>query len=184
MTTTRTKISAAAALLTLSALGAYWHYSPYIAIKTMRASAEAKNADEFNEYVDYPKLRESLKGQLTALLVDGMGSKPASANPFESAGAALALAFVNPMIDALVRPELVMKAMSQGELDLKPGKPASDEPKNEPRWDFQRISVNKLIAYASDPNDPAAAKVGVVFERSGFTDWKLTELRLPAARPR
>lgn len=184
MATTKSKISVAVALLVFMGLGAYWHYSPYLTIKSMRTAAEAKNADDFNQYVDYPKLRESLKGQMTAMLVDGIGSKSAAAKPFETAGAALALAFVNPVIDALVRPELVMKAMSQGEVDMKPAPPSATESKKEPKWDFQRVNVNKLIAYAKDPNDPASEKVGVVFERSGFADWKLTELRLPAARPK
>jgi hypothetical protein len=39
--------------------------------------------------------------------------------------------------------------------------------------------VNKLIAYAVDPESKDSTQVGVVFERSGFSDWKLTEMRFP-----
>lgn len=176
----KSKVVIAAAVVALAGVGAYWFYSPYLAMRSMRAAAEAKDADAFNEHVDYPKLRESIKGQMAAVLTDGLGSKSASQNSMEAAGAALALALVNPLVDALVRPEMVMKTMAQGEFDLKPGEAPAAEPTQAPTWDVKRLGMNKVIAYAQDPNDPKTEKVGVVFERNGFADWKLTELRLPA----
>lgn len=178
--TPKSKLVIVAAAVAVAGIGAYWHYSPYLAMRSMRAAAEAKDADAFNERVDYPKLRESLKGQMAAVLTDRIGSKGASQNSMEAAGTALALAFVNPLIDALVRPEMVMKAMAKGELDLKPGKAPTAEPTKAPDWEVKRLGMNKVIAYAQDPSNPDAEKVGVVFERTGFVDWKLTELRLPA----
>lgn len=50
-------------------------------------------------------------------------------------------------------------------------------------WAYQRKSANKIIAYAVDPKKPDAApsdSFGVVFQRSGFADWKLTEVRMPS----
>lgn len=179
LSTAKSKLVAVAAVVALTGLAAYWHFSPYLAMRSMRAAAEAKDADAFNERVDYPKLRESIKGQMAAVLTDGLGSKSASQNSMEAAGAALALALVNPLVDALVRPEMVMKTMSKGEFDLKPGKAPTSEPTQAPTWDVKRLGMNKVIAYAQDPNDPKTEKVGVVFERNGFADWKLTELRLP-----
>lgn len=32
----------------------------------IKAAAEAKDGDRFNQFVDYPKLHESVKGQLSA----------------------------------------------------------------------------------------------------------------------
>jgi hypothetical protein len=40
-----------------------------------------------------------------------------------------------------------------------------------------------MIAYATDPDSADKSKsLGVVFERYGFADWKLTEVRFPADR--
>jgi len=41
-----------------------------------------------------------------------------------------------------------------------------------------------MTAYAIDPARPDAPndeRLGLVFERSGFADWKLTDIRLPAS---
>ncbi|UJW79450.1 DUF2939 domain-containing protein [Hydrogenophaga sp. SL48] len=176
------KAALAAIAVAAAGIGAYWHYSPYLVMKSLRAAAEARNADAFNEKVDYPKLRESLKGQMAAMVADKIGTGASTGNQFEAMGSAMALALINPLIDAMVRPELVMKAMSNGELSLKPGRAETrqpGEPKQEPKWDVERVSMNKVIAYAQDAKDSGAAKFGVVFERSGFADWKLTELRMP-----
>lgn len=178
----KSKAVVAAVVVAAACIGAYWHYSPYLAMKSLRAAAEARNADAFNEKVDYPKLRESLKGQLAAMVADNLGTGASPGNQFEAMGSAMALALINPLIDAMVRPELVMKAMSKGELSMKPtraeaGQPAEQE--REPKWDVERVSMNKVIAYAQDAKDSGTAKFGAVFERSGFADWKLTGLSLP-----
>ncbi|MBW7940751.1 MAG: DUF2939 domain-containing protein, partial [Candidatus Omnitrophica bacterium] len=146
--------------IAVTGIAAYWHYSPYLAMKSLREAAEARNADAFNEKVDYPKLRESLKGQMAAMVADKMGTGASSGNQFEAMGSALALALINPLIDAMVRPEMVMKAMSKGELSLKPGRADAGqlgEAKQEPKWDVERANMNKVIAYAQDAKDPGAA---------------------------
>jgi hypothetical protein len=179
-----TKATVVALALVLAGAGAYWHYSPYLAMKQMHAAAEQKDADTFNAYVDYPKVRESLKGQLAAMMTEKLGSSGASSGGMEGLGAALGLAFINPMIDAMVSPEMVMRSMQQGE--FKPlsrtaeDAPRAAEPAKEPKWEFDRVGANKLIAYAGDPDSKDGTQVGVVFERSGFAHWRLTEMRLPS----
>lgn len=180
--TNQPKVVIAALAVTFSGIGAYWHYSPYLAMSSLQEAAQARNADAFNEKVDYPKLRESLKGQMAAMLTDKMDKGAASVSQSEALGSAFALALINPLIDAMVRPEVVMKAMSKGELNMKPATTegaGQGESKREPKWEVERVNINKVIAYAHENQKPGASKLGVVFERSGFADWKLTELRLP-----
>lgn len=166
-------------VLSAAAVGGYWYYSPHIALKSMQVAAQQKDADTFNQYVDYSRLRESFKGQMSAIMAEQLGKSGGSGA--ESLGAMLGLAMVNQFVDALVRPEVVMKAMQSGDFSPKASTTkATDANREMPNWTIERKGVNKLIAYGRDPKAVDNTKpVGVVFERFGFADWKLTEIRLP-----
>ncbi len=147
----------------------------------MQAAAQAQDADAFNDYVDYPKVRESLKGQMAALMADKLGGSEQGGA--QSIGAALGMAMVGPMVDAFVRPEMVMKAMQDGKFQPRLGSAKTDEgtkSSTEVKWDIQRKGANKIIAYGQDA-EAASNGPGFVFQRDGFVGWKLTEVRLPAS---
>jgi hypothetical protein len=185
--THRSKLLARVAVAAAVLLAAFWYWSPYWDLRQMAAAARAGDADTFNAHVDYSRLRESVKGQFAAKMAEAMGKIDAS-NPFSAMGAAIGMGMVNAIVDAMVRPEVVMKAMAEGKLapqktDGAP--PVSTEGGSkpaEPHWKFERDGVNKIVSYAIDPAHPDAAnaqRVGFVFERTGFANWKLTEVRLP-----
>lgn len=175
-----------AAALAITAIGAYWYWSPYLAMSSIRSAAKAQDADAFNQHVDYPKLRESFKGQFAARMADVMGKSSSGDNDFTKAGAALGAALgmvlVDRMIDAMVRPEMVMKAMSEAK--LQPPDAASKDPEpadSKTRWSVERKGVDRVIAYGQEAEGKTRG-VGFVFDRSGFASWKLTEIRLPAEK--
>jgi hypothetical protein len=172
----------AAGLVVIGAsLAAYWHFSPYLTLKAMRDAAQSKDADAFNERVDYPRVRESLKGQISALMAESMGQADSGVSVL---GTMLGMAVVNPLVDALVRPETVMRSMQNGEFKplQQPGRAdgvAPDANGRKVEWLLERKSMNRLIAYAHEEGQSAPSKeFGLVFERQGFVDWKLTEIRL------
>jgi hypothetical protein len=180
-------LSALAVFLALVA--GYWYWSPYIAIHQMQSAAKSADADAFNDKVDYPKLRESLKGQFSALVAEKLGSSSDAGNAFSALGNMLGLAMADKMVDAMVRPETVMRAMQNGQ--FRPGQkaPAADagsgsqspaQKEEKPKWSYDRKSVDKLIAFAEDSSKGDDKRVGLVLERSGFANWKLTEIRMPA----
>jgi hypothetical protein len=177
----------AAVVAAAVAVGAYWYWSPLLAIHSMRSAAERKDADAFNDHVDYPRLRESFKGQLSALMAEKMGKSSQSGSDMERAGAALGsmlgMAMVDRLVDAMVRPELVMRAMEEAKVNPLP-KPtaASGSQKTDVKWTFDRKGVDKLVAFGQDPAQPDEKRVGFVFERAGFANWKLTEIRLPSPK--
>lgn len=187
MTNIASKASLFALLLAVASVAGYWHYSPYLTLNTMREAAEQKDVQAFNERVDYPKVRRSVKSQLAAKLAGQMGSdanEGQSSKGFKALGAAFAMALANPLVDAAVRPEFVMAAMTKGEIEVVPGEVkdavgVAEPKKAKPKWAFDRQGPNKLVAYAKNPENPEEVKVGLVFERSGFAEWTLTELRLP-----
>lgn len=180
-------------VLAAALTAAYWYWSPHVALYEMTKAAQNKDADALNDHVDYPKLRESIKGQLSARLAKEMGQAPQdSSNPFAAAGSALGamlgMAMVNNMVDAMVRPETVMYAMSHdGRLDPKAaaestdGQAAPEAKREKPRWAMERKGLNRFLLYPGE-DDVAKAKESkspsLVFERTGFANWKLTELRI------
>lgn len=184
MTSNSIKTAVAA---TAVAVGAYWYWSPVLAIHQMQSAAKAGDADAFNDHVDYPRLRESVKGQFSAMLTKTMASQPEPGNDFAKAGTALGtmlgLAMVDRFVDAMVRPEVVMRAIQEGKLVPKQAEPASassaTDPADQVKWTSERKGVDKYIAYAGRAGDTDDQRVAIVLERTGFANWKLTEVRLP-----
>jgi Protein of unknown function (DUF2939) len=169
------------------AIGAYWYWSPVLTIRQMQSAAKAGDADAFNDHVDYPRLRDSVKGQFSTMLTKTMSSQPEPGNDFAKAGTALGtmlgLAMVDRFVDAMVRPEVVMRAMQEGKLVPKQAEPASassaTDPANQVKWTSERKGVDKYIAYVGRTGDADDKRVAMVLERTGFANWKLTEVRLP-----
>lgn len=150
----------------------------------MVSAVKTKDADKFNEYVDYPSLRENFKGQLSAKLGDVMGSQPN--NAFSALGAMLGMTMINQMVDALVRPELVMKMMEEGKTQQL-NKPSTDKQTSEeshtkaPKWEFERKGSDLVLATPTRKDSKDNQSV-FVFHRSGYANWKLIEVRLPAVK--
>ena len=42
--------------------------------------------------------------------------------------------------------------------------------------------MDMYIVFVAKPGDQPGNRVGLVLERSGFAEWKLTEVRLPALK--
>lgn len=185
------RLAALVGAVLIAALGAYWYWSPYLAMNSMKEAAESRDADAFNQYVDYPKLRESLKGQFSAMMTKEIGKQQRSnGSEMENAGAALGamlgLAFADKFIDAMVRPEMVMQAMAEGKMqDPTAGRESNDAVKadaseKDVQWSVERKGVYRVIARGAQGEATFEESPGFVFDRSGFADWKLTEIRLPA----
>ncbi|WP_332847754.1 DUF2939 domain-containing protein [Massilia sp. S19_KUP03_FR1] len=175
------KPALAALVVASAAVAAYWYWSPFLALRAMQSAAREQDAPSFNAHVDYPKLRASLKQQL-ALLV---GEKIAPDKPLAAFGAMMGAALADQLVDAMVRPETVMRAMQSGRFGHQDGAPDASRAQNvqdpQPKWDWVRVGSDKLVAYRQDGSaEGGGKKVEVVFERSGFANWKLTALRLPS----
>lgn len=121
------KLTAAVLALAALALAAFWYWSPYWSLYQMRAAARDQNAEAFNTYVDYPLLRDSLKRQLGSALAGQVANvrNASPANIPAALGEAVGLGVAERLVDDLVRPETVMRAMRHGR--LKPRARLSEE---------------------------------------------------------
>lgn len=166
----------------VAALGGYWYASPYLALRHMQAAAQARDAERLNAQVDYPRLRESLKGQFSSRLAHELGGDAGSQDALGQWGAALGSALGDRLIDALVQPEMVMRALTEAELRPRMGHDKPDEgsaTKPAVTWTSERVNLNTLVVYGHRQADAPEDRLALVFERSGFADWKLIEIRLP-----
>jgi hypothetical protein len=171
-------------VLLIAALAGYWWASPVLAIRAMQQAAARGDAEAFGEHVDYPRLRESLKGELARQMTrryGGAGNGLAGA----ALGAVLGLGVVDGLVDTFVRPEVVMRVMQEGKLlppagRTSPSTDAGASATNDAgrlRWGQEHQGLDRYIATAW--RGDAGKRISLVLERSGFATWKLVEIRLP-----
>jgi hypothetical protein len=197
----RRKIISASALAAVVAVAAYWYWSPFLAVRQVQAALQSRDAEAFNEHVDYPKVRESIKSQFSALFQNkveesGGVDKGAGRSGFDF-GARLGALMVDRFVDAVVQPETMMLAMQSGQFapfnrkrpEHAPAYPGNDRSAPAPAdappdkfvWKYERRGLNNVVVHAADPDAAGRAILGLVFQRSGFANWKLTEVRMAPA---
>ena len=168
------------------ALGVCFYYTPHWAVSNMKKAAENRDADTLSEYVDFPSLKESLKANFNAMMATEV-SNNMSDNPFGAFGAALAAAFINPMIDNLVTPESLAMMMKGGKPELKKTnrkneKKSSNTSSNTNENTEMTMSYDNFNSFivTTKEKDSSDDPVKMIFKRHGIISWKLTALRLPS----
>jgi hypothetical protein len=188
-----------AAAMVVAAIG-YSYASPYIAVKHMKAAADARDAATLNEYVDYPALRLSLKEQVGEMLhrrIEGQHSS----NPLLILGAVIGAALIGPLVDAYATPDGVAALLSGMPPTGKPGEhpqapppdsgaqsadapaappapAASGNPAPEPRpvttAGYRGLNEFALTWDRSETGEHYAA----ILQRHGLFSWKLAAVEL------
>ncbi len=110
------------------AAGAWW-FSPWWVLNQAKAAAERNDAQALSDVIDYPRLRESLKGEFNSALVgrlrDGASGLGEAGRTGATLGAVLASALVDKLVEVMVRPEFFIRAIRDGQFVL-PGRSASE----------------------------------------------------------
>lgn len=160
---------AAAILLAVSAFA-----SPWWSLYSLRAAVERHDAEAVSAHVDFPALRDSLKGQLMTAMQQAVRGDD---NLFARLGAAMAAAALGPVVDAMVSPAGVMAMLETGKVKLaKPSAPAEAEADTErrPDWSLHYRGWNGI---AAESDAPRSARF--IFRREGLWGWKLAAIELP-----
>jgi hypothetical protein len=156
------------------------YVSPHVTLYQMKSAIDDKDADAFSENVDFPALRESVKGQMMASMQKRMASEEMKDNPFAAMGAALGTAMVGAMVDNLVAPAGVIAMMQNG--TVKPvdstAMPVSSTAPSEEAPDYSLVYRNwKIVDVQRKGGDAQEPKF--VFKRHGLWSWKLSGIDLP-----
>jgi len=169
--------------------GAGFYATPYFAYRNMRIAAENKDTETLNNYVDYKSLKESLKANLNDKISREAGSKKGE-DAMEKLGAAIASAFINPMIDAFVTPDGLAMIVRGSIPDRKKAKRPSEKKtedgaekkssRNDPEMEtsmYYENANNFVVAFKE--KGAAEDQVRLVFKRDGIVSWKLCAMDLP-----
>jgi hypothetical protein len=163
----KTKLSIAFVTLSLSA---GFFLTPHYAVWQVKKAADERNAEQISSHVDFPALRASLKENFTRQILSKSDEQKASI------GAAMAAAFVNPVIDSLLTPDnlaLMMKGQKPNS-----GSAAGNVDK-QTKTSFSYENFNQFVVRLEDKigkSDP----VELVFTRYQVLQWKLSAVRFKA----
>ena len=160
------------------AIGAgWWFASPWWTLRQMRAAADAHDGARLSAFIDYPALREDLKGELNQAMAREMArNRQIEVSPF---AAALAAAFAGPMIDALVTPERIEAMFARRAASPQPVPgivPHVPLPRAD-RLDRLRVEREGLNRFRLVTGK---AKGAMQFRRAGL-GWKLVGVDLPSS---
>lgn len=173
----KSKVITGLAAMCIVAVGLLYA-SPYIALRSIAKAIERKDADAVSEYVDFPALRENIKGHMLVKVQEQMQSPQMQGNPFAGLGQMMAMGIVNQLTESLVSPAGVMLMLENG----KPGKPAdvaaagvgvdtqAGAPKKDLAVDYQGWSK----VFVHPKNQPG----GFIFKRDGLMGWKLVAVKM------
>ena len=157
---------------------------PYWAAYQIKEAAESRDGEKLSGYVEFVPLRQSIKDQLNAMLLDGLGEQ--DNQTLAGIGASIGLAFggvvVDKMVDAYVTPAGLTQIM-QGETleNDRSGQRTESESESDAREpfkdaDFSYESFSKFSITV--PNENGEGQTKFILRRVGL-GWKLTEVLLP-----
>ena len=160
----------------------FLYFTPHLAVLNMKKAVEENDAERLSYYVDYPSLRESLKGTITATLANKIGTSP-NRGFGEAIGAVFAVAFMNPLIDSVVTPEglaALMKRKINKERGTELPETKRNSAQNQSYGDTSMgyKGFDQFIVKFHGEN-PSEEPVQFIFKRKGILSWKLSALRLP-----
>ena len=173
-------VAAAAAVAATLSLTSY--ASPYWTLHQMKAAVEKKDADRLSEHIDFPSLRESFKGQMMTMMNKRMAAPEMANNPFSGVGQTMAVALINPLIDAAVSPAGVLAMMESGKVRPTPKGTPQKEPTT-PQADVAQEKLEYSVDYQGW-NKVAISQPGqdtgrFILKRTGLWSWQLSALELP-----
>lgn len=163
----------------LVSVGAFYYFSPYVALQGLQTAIAEADAAALDERVDFPQLRENLKAQLNAVMLKETSSELED-NPF----AALALGFASTMVDGVVDAFVTPSGLANLSKGNRPapgtgGPPLSDSPtSSDELFEDARLTRDSFDRFSLWVSDDEGGEIQFVFRRSGL-GWRLTSIFIP-----
>ncbi|MGA0103382.1 MAG: DUF2939 domain-containing protein [Steroidobacteraceae bacterium] len=153
--------------------------SPWITVVRMQSAAAERDADALSFHIDFPAVREDLKGQVNAYVMATIAEESDN-NPFAALGGLLASVLVDKLVDAFVTPSGLVMLMEGEDPGLDFGRPderaSSRKPLEGARYRY--LGWNRFAVIV--PTDDGS-ETRFVLGRQGL-NWRLVAIRLPLER--
>lgn len=144
---------------------------PYITVARLQRAVAAKDEAALARHVDFAAVRESVKAQFSAMVLERMGAEENSL--FAALGTALAPTMIGPVVDAYLTPEGLVEIIN-GDL---PGDGEGAEVSDGSLLRDAKLSYESIDRFAVTTRDPERP-VKFVLERRGW-EWRVTDVVLP-----
>ena len=156
--------------------------SPYMAARSFVDAAKSGNRDRIEAAVDFPRVRDSLKSQMAAMMATKLKSDPSMANnPFAGLAMLMVPALIDKAVDMYVTPDGMSALVQQRDPTAATGStsaqtaqsPQTAQTKTSTSWiTFDRFRATALGADRDKD-------VSLIFERRGLFGWRVIRLELP-----
>jgi hypothetical protein len=148
----------------------------------MKSAAENKDAETFSFYIDFPKLRENLKAELNAEMLENLAEdENLKDNPFSGLALAAAPMLINNMVDAFVSPqgiEKLFKNRAVTEQDTKIQNPVDSLNPQNFQDDTTSTGYQSFYQFSVTNKSKDGKSVDLIFERQGLWNWKLYNINI------
>lgn len=166
--------------------GIAWAAAPVLTAQALVRAAKAGDERKLEQLVDFPSLRDSLKTELNAELMERMSRDPRVAESgLGGLGMMLAPMILSGAVDTLVTPEVVADMVRTAEAPDPTRRPAPEPPGDEQdgddihqAWGYR--SVNEFAVTLTDRDQPDD-RLALILERRGLFAWKLAAVDLQTA---
>jgi hypothetical protein len=162
------------------AMGGAIFASPYFALHQIKQSLRERDADSLSERVDFPALRENLKGQLMAAMTEGMSAPAMKELPFAAMGQALGAALIGPMVDSMISPagvELLMRNNAAISTEARHPAGETSAPQSSAGYTLSYKGWSKVVIHATNANGNEG---DLTLRRHGLWSWKLAAIEMSA----
>ncbi|MFA4951671.1 DUF2939 domain-containing protein [Brevundimonas sp.] len=163
-------------------LAGLWAASPVLAGKAIIRAAERGDEAALERLVDFPALRESMKGELNDLLVAEMRNDPRVVeNGLGGLTTMLAPMFISGAVDTVVTPQGVAAMVTTARAPEADGTPPPDsaadrkEPNLHKAWGYRSLDV---FAITLTDRDRPQNSLALLLERRGWFTWQLAAVDL------
>lgn len=161
---------AAVVAFTLAAVGYIW-IGPTLTLNGIIKSANEQDTERLRELVDFPALRENLKGQIDAQVSQHL-TEELKDNPFAAVFSGMANLMTDKVVDSLITPDGLLN-LSRFDTDKERKRTGVIDLLGRTECTFHSISRATITK-----NDPADEDLRLVFARNGLS-WKLVNIRVP-----
>lgn len=173
-------------VISLVAFSAYYLYTPYKTISDIKNVIETNDGDALSTYIDFERVRESLKQQVNQLVKDELMSDMGSGDPAGTSmgemlggmiGGYLTESIGGAVIDYFMTPEVLIAFMNGYVPEYGDETQSGQDASALRDADLSYSSLN-LFVISIPSEEEGENPITFLMERNGLFNWQIVEIRI------